>query len=247
MKKNLAVTIIALNEEANITDCLNSVKDIADEIIVVLDPRSIDKTEELARQQGAKVYVRAFDNFANQKNFASSKVNSKWVLTLDADERITKPLQDEIKEAIKNDSYSGFLMPRRNFILGAEIKHSRWSPDTHIWLWQKNKGKWQGDVHEEVVVSGPLGKLKNAKIHYQDKTISEFIKTNHRYAALKARQMIKDGVKFSFFKMISDAFWEFGVRFIYKQGYLDGWRGLVLSLAMGFYWLDVWMNILKNK
>lgn len=238
----LSVVVITLNEEENITSCLKSVKSLADEIIV-LDSGSSDQTVQLAKKLGAKVFKRKFDNFASQKNAALDFARGDWILSLDADEEVTPALAEEIKVAIKDNSYSGFLIPRRNFILGAEIKHSRWSPDKHIWLWKKNKGKWAGEVHEEILVDGKVGELRNAKLHFQDRTISEFIQTNNNYSELLAKKLYQEGVRFSLIRFLWEPVFEFILRYIYKKGFLDGWRGFVLCLMMAIYKLMVWMKI----
>lgn len=245
----ISVTIITLNEEKNIKAALESVKDLANEIVVV-DCGSKDKTVEIAKRFGAKVFSRKFDNFANQKNWATLKTSNEWILSLDADEIISKELAGEIKIAIQDNNYSGYLISRRNFILGAEIKHSRWSPDKHIWLWKKNKGKWVGDVHEEVEVFGKVGLLKGSKIHYSHESVSEFMEANNQYSNLEAQILFKRGTRFSFWNMIKPALFEFFVRFFYKGGFLDGWRGFVLSYLMAIYQLMVWIKLWeleKNK
>lgn len=241
---NLSITIITLNEEDNLRDCLISLEGLSDEIVLV-DSGSTDKTLEIAREFGVKHYHRDFDNFADQKNFALSKVTCDWVFAIDADERVTPQLGDEVKKVLKGTDCVGFLIPRRNFILGAEIKHSRWSPDKHIWLWKKSFGKWEGNVHEEVVVNGSVGELKNAKLHFQDKTIGEFVKSNEKYSTILAEAMLKQGQSFSIIKMVWDVLFEFGVRFVYHMGFLDGWRGFVLAVLMAKYRLDVWIKLLN--
>lgn len=243
-KTDISVTIITLNEEDNLPRCLNSLLDIGDEIILV-DSGSSDQTIEIAKSYNCKIFKRSFDNFANQKNFALSKTSSDWIFSIDADEVVTPELITEIKQAVQTDKFSAFLIPRRNFILGAEIKHSRWSPDKHIWLWRKDRGRWIGEVHEEVVINGLVGELKNAKLHYQNKTVGEFIRTNNKYSSLQAQRLIAQGVKFSFLRMVWEANFEFFVRFFYKLGFLDGWRGLVLAMLMSYYKLQVWVKILK--
>lgn len=238
----ISAIIIVLNEEDKIANALKSLQGLVDEIIVV-DSGSTDKTVEIAKEMGAKVYFREFDNFAIQKNWAASYANNKWILSLDADEEIPAKLADEIKEAIKNEKAKGYLIPRRNFILGKEIKHSRWSPDKHIWLWQKEYGKWEGDVHEEVKVLGEIRELKNSKIHHSHQTISEFLASNNLYSSLLAHSMQKKGTKFSLFKMLWNALFEFNIRYFYKMGFLDGWRGFVLSYLMVIYQLTVWIKL----
>lgn len=238
----ISATIITLNEQKNIKRALQSLKGIVDEVVVV-DSGSTDRTIELAKEFGAKVFIRDFDNFSNQKNFAVSKAKGDWILSIDADEQISERLGEEIKKAVEHKEYAGLLIPRRNFILGQEIKHSRWSPDKHIWLWKKELGKWVGDVHEEVEVLGKIGELKNAKINYQDEYIYDFMQKNDFYAEILANSLYKKGVRFSFFHLIYDSMCEFFIRFIYKLGFLDGWRGLILSYLMAIYKISVWIKI----
>lgn len=238
----ISATIITLNEEKNIKRAIKSLKNIVDEIIVV-DSGSKDKTVEIAKKLGAKVFLRKFDNFASQKNWALSKITNNWILSLDADEEIPSALADEIKKAVKNKDIAGYLIPRRNFILGKEIKYSRWSPDKHIWFWKKDKGKWAGEVHEEVKVLGKVGNFKNSKIHNSHQSLSDFIDSNNFYSTLLSESMYKKGVNFSLFKMFWNSIWEFKIRFFYKLGFLDGWRGFVLAYLMAIYQLMVWIKL----
>lgn len=242
----ISATIITLNEEENIKTAIKSIKDFVSEVIVV-DSGSTDKTIEIAEELGAQIYHRKFDNFSNQKNWAVTKANGDWILSIDADEQIPQNLADEIKTAVKNTEYAGYLIPRRNFILGGEIKHSRWSPDLHIWLWKKNSGKWVGDVHEEVIVNGKIGQLKNPKINNQEESVSDFIRKNNLYSSLLAKEEYKKGIRFSFFRLFKDPIFEFLIRYLYKLGFLDGWRGFVLSYLMAIYKISVWIKIYELK
>ncbi len=242
MSLKLSVTIITLNEEENIGACLDSIKDITDEIILV-DSGSTDKTIDIAKKYGAKIYFRKLENFANQKNWALSKATGDWIFSIDADEIITTDLKKEIEEKIQDNSYDGYLIPRRNFILGKEIKHSRWSPDKHVWLWRRDRGEWEGEVHEEVRVNGRIGEIKNAKIHFQSKSVEDFINNLNSYSSLYAKKIFKEGRRFSFFSLLFDPIYEFNIRYIYKFGFFDGWRGFVLAYLMAFYQLSVWIKL----
>lgn len=237
----ISATIITLNEEENIRKAIDSLS-FVDEIVVI-DCGSTDRTVKIAEKLGAKVYHKDFDNFANQKNFAMSKAKGNWILSVDADEEIAVDLAKEIKEAVKSNQFVGYLIPRKNIILGKEIKYSRWNPDTHIWLWKKDYGKWVGDVHEEVLVKGEVGRLKNSKIHNSHRTLSSFIAANNLYSSLEARYALKRNIKFSFWKMLWDPFFEFFIRFIYKKGFLDGKAGFALAYVVGIYKLIVWIKL----
>ncbi len=238
----ISATIITLNEQEKIGKALGSLKGLAQEVIVV-DSGSDDSTLSICKDFKVQIFIRKFDNFANQKNYALSKTKGDWIISLDADEEISPALANEIREAIKSSEYAAYLIPRRNFILGAEIKYSRWSPDRHIWLWKKNSGKWVGGVHEEVVVSGKIGKLVHSKIHNSHKTLNEFIETNNLYSSLEAENWIKNNKKFSAWNMFSDALLEFFLRFLYKKGFLDGSKGFALAYMMGIYKLTVWIKL----
>lgn len=244
----LSVTIITFNEEDNIKRCLDSIKEVANEIIVI-DSGSTDKTVEIAKKYGAKVYERKFDNYSNQKNYAAEKTTGDWILSLDADEEINSELAEEIKKAIKTTNYSAYSIPRKNIILGKWIKYTRWQPefDRHVWLWRKGRGKWLGEVHEELAVDGEVGRLKNAKVHYQYKKVSDFMDMMNRYSELDAGQRVKKGIKFSYLKFFLDPIYNFLVRYIYRWGFLDGWRGFVLSYLMGIYHLNLWVKIWERQ
>lgn len=259
-KPKLSVTIITLNEEKDLMRCLESVRQLADEIVVV-DSESTDRTVEIAKKFGAKVFYRKFDNYSNQKNYAAKKAIGDWILSLDADEVIPPELAREINSKISsrggsssggqipNFKFIAYSIPRKNIILGKLIKYTRWQPefDRHIWLWRKGKGKWVGDVHEEVVVEGKVGRLENAKVHYQHGTVAEFMEMMNRYSELDAAQRVKNGVKFSYFRLFFDPIYNFSVRFFYRLGFLDGWRGFVLSCLMAIYHLELWVKVWEQE
>ena len=249
----LSATIITLNEDKDLPRALKSVKNLADEVIVV-DSGSSDGTVEVAERLGAKVYDRRFDNFANQKNFAVSKAQGEWILSLDADEEISRELAREIKSAISHMPFAirefvAYSMPRKNIILGKFIKYTRWQSelDRHVWLWIKGKGIWVGDVHEEVEVEGEVGKLKNPKIHYQHSTVTAFLEMMNRYSELDASQRVKKGVGFSYSRFLFDPLYNFLVRYFYRLGFLDGWRGYVLSCLMAIYHLELWIKVWERQ
>lgn len=245
-KVDVAVIVVTLNEEKNITRCLESVRKWASEIIVV-DSGSTDKTVEIARQFGAKLYFRKFDSFGDQKNFASGKAKAEWIFSLDADEIAPAKLGREVISAVKQNEFDGYLIPRRNIILGAEIKHTRWAPDKHIWLWKKSKGRHNSGVHGEVVVDGKVGSLKTGKIHYQYETISEFLGMINSYTDSEAREKIERGERFSILGLFYDPLYSFFGRFFYKKGFLDGWRGFALSYLRAIYKLCTWVKVWEKQ
>jgi glycosyltransferase involved in cell wall biosynthesis len=245
----LSVCIITKNEEEELPRCLSSVKDIADEIIVI-DDNSSDRTRTIAKEFGAKVYVHELENFASQKNYALGKATEDWVFFIDADEECTQELRDAIRQILtraQDDGTNGYLIPRRNIILGKEIKYSRWSPDKHIWLFKREKGKWIGRIHEEVHVDGKVGEITSAKIHYQYKTVTEFLAMVNNYTEREADQKVGMGEKFSYFMLFYAPLLSFFRRFLYKQGFRDGWRGFILSYMMAIYRMTTWIKVWEKQ
>jgi len=244
----LSVAVIALNEEKSLAKCLDSIKDLTDDIVVV-DSGSGDKTVAIAMKFGARVFERRFDNYAGQKNFAVSKTSNEWILSLDGDEEISPKLFEEIKNIPESTEFDGFSIPRKNIILGKFIKYTRWQPelDRHIWLWKKGKGKWAGEIHEEVTVAGAVGKLKEPKIHYQYETVSLFVAMMNRYSQYDSEKRVKKGERFSFLRLIFDPLYNFVVRYFYRLGFLDGWRGFVLSYMMAIYHIEIWVKIWQKR
>ncbi len=253
----LSVCIITKNEKKDLPRCLESIKNLADEIIVV-DDGSTDGTVEIAKKYGAKVFERELDNFASQKNFAIEKASGDWIFSVDADEVLPNELAEEIRRILKYsrapsavqddvDIPNGYLIPRRNIILGAEIKHTRWSPDKHVWLWKRGKGKWVGKVHEEVHVNGNVGELTNAKIHYQYETVAEFFAMLDNYTEREAEQLVSQGRKFSYFQLFYAPLLSFFRRYFYKRGFRDGWRGFILSYMMAIYRMTTWIKVWERQ
>jgi len=244
--KKISVTLITLNEEENIENALRSVESFAGETIVV-DSGSKDKTVEIAKKFGAKVFERKFDNYASQKNFAASKATNEWIFSIDADEEVDNKLGKEVVSAIEDDKYDAYSMPRKNIILGKFVKHTRWQPelDRHVWLWKKTNGKWTGKVHEEVRVNGKIGRLKNYKIHHQYKTVKSFLEMMNKYSSLDAEE--KDKSRFTILNILFQPVYNFLVRYFYRLGILDGWRGFMLSYLMAIYHFQVWVKVWSKK
>lgn len=228
----LSVVILTLNEERNISECIASARS-AQEIIVV-DSGSTDRTRELAAAAGARVVERRMTDFAEQRNFANGLVTSDWVLHLDADERATPALMHAIREAAASGNAEGYWVPTLTIIFGKAVHHGGWYPQWHTRLQRRGRTTYTRSVHEEVIVDGPIGHLREPIVHYSHPTISGFIQKLDRYTTVEAK--IASGSTLS---LALRAVLEPGPYFIYKyvvqRGFLDGWRGVTMALLMAFY------------
>ncbi|HOQ98993.1 MAG TPA: glycosyltransferase family 2 protein [Anaerolineae bacterium] len=232
----LSTITLARDEEANIAACLDSLA-WADERIVVLDPRTHDRTAELARQAGARVVARPFVNFCDQHQAALALPENDWVLSVDADERVTPELAAEIRQAIAQPSPVGWWVPRQNIIWGRWIRHTGWYPDYQLRLMRRSRVRYdpEREVHELVIVDGQVGHLQHPLIHYNYRTVGEFLRKTERYTLLEAGILAKAGAKPRLRSLVGQPLREFWRRYVTYQGYRDGGHGLLLSLLMAYY------------
>ncbi len=226
----LSVVIITLNEEAKVKDCLESVA-WADEIVVV-DSFSKDNTVEIAGNYTDKIYQREFAGFGEQKNFALSKARGDWILSIDADERITSELQEEIKRTLANPRACGYYMPRKSYFSNKWIKHCGWWPDYLLRLFRKDCGRFSDrTVHEVLQVDGPTVKLKNPLEHYPFFSISDLIKKIDTYSTLGAQVMVAEDKRCSCCGALAHSTLSFLKMYFLRLGILDGWRGLAVAFS----------------
>jgi len=231
----LAVIVITKNEEQNIDACLESVR-WADEIIVV-DGGSSDRTVELARSKGAKVFERKWDGYGAAKNFGLSQCTSEWVLWLDADERVTEPLGEEIRTVVRsNSSFNGYEFPRRSNFLGKWIRHCGWYPGYVLRLFRRASGRFtEQRVHERLVVEGSVGRLRNDLLHFTDPSLSHYFEKFNRYTTLAAEELASNDGRFRFSQVLIRPPWVFIRMYFLRAGFLDGFAGFVLCLLSSFY------------
>ncbi|MDO8621142.1 MAG: glycosyltransferase family 2 protein [Candidatus Levybacteria bacterium] len=243
----LSVVISAFNSEDKIKDCLESVK-WADEIIFV-DNSSTDKTLDITKKYTSKIFIKTNNKMLNiNKNFGFSKATSDWILSLDSDERVTPSLRDEIKNKIsniKNDDVNGYWIPRKNIIFGKWMQHTGWYPDHQLRLFRNGRGRFkEKHVHEMIEVEGETAYLNNNIVHYNYDTIIQFLsKMANIYAPNEAEQMVAKGYVFSWRDAIRFPLGEFLSRFFAREGYRDGFHGLMLSILMAFYHFIVFANV----
>ena len=232
---NVSLVMIVKNEEKNLAKCLNSVENLVDEIVIV-DSGSTDKTIEIAKTFGAKIFKREFDSFSNQKNYALSIATNEWVLHLDADEVLSKELVEEIKFVIINTKLDGFYLIRTNFFLGKQMKYSGINKEYRLRLAKKSVSKYVGGIiHEELIVNGKVGKLKNIMIHNSYPTISSYFNKLEQYTTLGAKKLLETNKKAKVIDIVFKPPFEFIKRYILKCGFLDGIRGFIWAVLYAFY------------
>ena len=229
----LSVVILTKNEEENIKRAIESVKDIADEVII-LDSGSEDRTVEIAKELGAKVFFRKFDNFSNQRNYSLTLAQNNWIFILDADEEVSEELRNSIKKELKNPKYDCYMVNRRTYFLRKFLNHTLY-PEWRLRLFKKDKVKYEGELHEIVKCFGKSGKLKGDLYHYSFKDFEDFIRKNLIYAKKSAEILYKEGRKTSTLDIIIRPTWTFLKFFFIKKGFLDGWRGFTVSLSYAFF------------
>lgn len=224
--------IIALNEEYKIREAIESVQ-WADEVII-LDSESTDGTKGIARSMGARVVQVPFKGFGALRNTAIGCCSYDWIFSLDADERCTPEVRDEIRATIAGPGdKNAFCVPRRNYFMGRWIRYSGWYPDyRQPQLFRKGKLRYKADaVHEGYEVDGGIGYLQNAIWQFPFRDLSEVLRKAQRYSSLGAEKMAKKGVKASMTKALIHGIWGFLRMFLLKRGFLDGWAGFVIALS----------------
>ena len=233
----ISVVIIAFNEEEWLENCILSARQIADEIVVVVDDKTTDKTAEIAKKFGAKVFIHKFEGFSEMKNFAFSKATSDWIFSLDSDERISKELAQEIKEKLKTTPLeSAFFVNRKNIFLGKKMHHGGWWPDPVIRLVRRDKfTKWSGELHEVLGESGQVGHLNEVIYHLSHRGITWMLETSIKYTQSEADLRYKVGhpkvVWWRFFRVMATEFW---YRLVQKSGWRDGTVGWIEAISQAF-------------
>jgi len=239
----ISVIIITKDEQDNIRDCLESVK-WADEIIVV-DSGSADQTECICREYTERFYVKDWPGFGIQKQRALDLASNEWVLSIDADERVTPELKNEIIEKSLNSETEGYLIPRLSYYLGKNIKYAGWYPDYTLRLVKRSSSHFTKDVvHERMVVEGPVGKLLHHFLHYPYKDVAHHVQKINQYSSLSAQKMFEQGKDVSWAMILVKSVFGFFRAYILRKGFLDGWRGVVVSLSTA---LSVYLKYVKLK
>ncbi|MCL5676132.1 MAG: glycosyltransferase family 2 protein [Patescibacteria group bacterium] len=254
--KMLSAVVLTKNEEKNIEECLQALL-WCDEIIVV-DDYSEDKTKEIVRKQKADnskqritLYERKLGgNYFAQRNFGLKKAKGEWILFVDADERVSKDLAEEIKSVIEKDNIlrakrevlnrrsrtiKGYVVKRHDFFLGKWLKHGETNSVKLLRMAQKGAGKWEGKVHEKWEIKGKTSVLINPLLHYPHQTIGEFLKRINSYSSIRAEELYKSGEKSGLWQIILYPAAKFLQNYFIRLGFLDGMPGFFMALFMSFH------------
>ncbi|MFP3895557.1 MAG: glycosyltransferase family 2 protein [Anaerolineales bacterium] len=233
----VSVGILACNNEAIIADCLQSVI-WADDLFIILDTRSTDRTADVARAFGARVVPHRFENFAAQREFGLSRARGDWLFYIDSDERATRHVEKEVRRVIQDDSFDGWWVPRRNVIWGQKVRHGGWYPDYQLRLLRIGRAHYDlhRQVHEVVELEGKAGYLENPLIHYNYRTFAEFRRKQRQYVPYEARIRYKEGKRPKPWTYLSQPLREFWRRYVTLKGYRDGMLGLILCSLIAYYY-----------
>jgi glycosyltransferase involved in cell wall biosynthesis len=242
----LSAIVIAKNEAKNIEACLDSLR-FCDERIVV-DGGSEDLTATLAERKGARVVVnRDWPGFGPQKNLALSLAKYDWVLSLDADERVSEELAALIQSAITEGLSDAYEMPRLSTFCGKPMRHSGWYPDYVLRLFRRGKARFSDDlVHEKVIYDGVIGRLREPLLHYPVERLEDSLSRMDRYSTARAEMIVDSGRRVSFLTGIVRGLWTFVQTYFIRLGFLDGRAGFLLAVlnAEGTYYryMKAWLK-----
>lgn len=226
MANPLSAVVIARNEVRRLTACLDSAA-FAEEVLVV-DSGSRDGTQDLARSWGARVVEQPFLGFGRQKQFAVEQARHDWVLCLDADERLTPPLQASIHEALAAPAYTAYRFARCNHFMGRPLRHGEGYPDWSLRLFHRGHARWSEDpVHETVIAAGPVGTLRGDLDHRSAQGIAEYLEKQNLYTTLQAERLYAQGVSVSVATLVLSPVLRFLRLYLVRRGFLDGIPGLV--------------------
>ncbi|MEW6215539.1 MAG: glycosyltransferase family 2 protein [Nitrospirota bacterium] len=252
MKNNkipLSVAIITKNEEERLPDCLKGVSFAED--IVVVDSGSTDRTVEIAKEFGCRVFMEEWKGYGPQKNSAVAKCKHDWVLVIDADERIPEETKNEIVKIINSpDMADVYSFPRKNIFHGRWIKHSGWWPDRVIRLFKRQKGRFESLVHEKWMTRGAIMDLNVYIEHYSFDNYSEMVKKLDEYSTINATELFNKGFKVNTLSPILHGVSMFIKSYILEKGFLEGFDGLIIALSKAggsFFKYAKLLELQRNK
>jgi glycosyltransferase involved in cell wall biosynthesis len=244
----LSVIIITKNEALNIRDCIESIK-WADEIIVV-DSGSTDDTVAICREYTPHVYSYDWPGFGMQKNRALDYATQDWVLSLDADERVTSELRSEIEATMRDGKAQGYEIPRLSSFCGRFMHHSGWYPDYVLRLFRRGSARFSDNlVHEKLITDNKTQRMKNLLLHYAFENLEEVLHKTNQYSTAGAQMQFQRGRKTSLTGAVLRGLWSFVRSYVLRLGFLDGREGFILAVsnAEGTYYRYIKLLMLNRK
>jgi hypothetical protein len=240
----IEAVVLAHNEEENLPDCLRSL--LWADALLVIDDCSQDRTAQIAGAMGARVVAHPFHDYAEQRNAALAAAEGDWVFFVDADERATPELAQEIRQVV-HGSQAGWWVPRDNYIFGRLTRHAGWYPDYQLRLLRRGRASYDSTrmVHETVLLDGEAGWLQHSLIHYNYRSLRQFLAKQSRYAALEAESLRQQGVAPKLHSVVLQPVREFRRRFLALEGYRDGLHGLCLCLLLAYYNARTYWHLLR--
>jgi glycosyltransferase involved in cell wall biosynthesis len=247
----LSVVLIVRNEAARLEACLESVA-WADEIVVI-DSGSTDETVAIARRFTDRVVSAEWSGFGALKNRALALATREWILSVDADERVTQALKDEILHALRADTdCDGYEISRLSYYCGRYMKHGGWWPDRVARLVRKGRGRFTDEpVHERLVIEGKVGRLAEPLIHDTYDDFEQVLEKLNRYSTIAAQRMLEAGKRAGLLTAVSHGCWSFLRTYLFQLGFLDGRQGFMLAVTNAehsyYRYLKLWRLLEKRK
>jgi glycosyltransferase involved in cell wall biosynthesis len=248
--QKLSAIVITRNEAANIGECLDGLAFCNERIVV--DCGSTDATADIARGKGARVEFHDWRGFGPQKNFALSFATGDWVLSIDADERVTPDLAQAITGAMTDAGADGFELPRVSSFCGRPMRHSGWFPDYVLRLFRRGKGRFDDAVvHERVICDGTIKRLGKPLIHHPVLKLEDALSRMDRYSTASAQALVASGRKVSFVTGIAHGLFAFLKTYVLRLGFLDGAAGFLLAVANAegsyYRYMKAWVAMRRRE
>lgn len=248
----VSAIVVCYNEEANIADCLESLK-WCDEIVVV-DSFSTDRTPEICVRYTNKLIQREWRGYRDQKEFAHSQATMEWVLLVDADERVTPALRREIQRSLEAVAPEcvGFALPRLVFYLGRWWRRGGWYPDYDVRLFRRECAKWGGsEPHEKILVDGVVERLHEPLEHYSYRDMDDHVQRINRFTTISSAELFKQRHRWRLFEAIGHPFGRFFRSYVLKRGFLEGFAGFYVAVTAAVYvflkYAKLWELELKER
>jgi glycosyltransferase involved in cell wall biosynthesis len=242
----ISLVVITKNAEEHIARCLKSVPFASD--VVVLDSGSTDRTVQVAKEMGARVFSEEWRGFGPQKRRATELAKTDWVLNLDADEALSEESQNELRVVLsQTPQHEAFAFPRLSFHMGRWIRHGGWYPDWQTRLYNRTTANWTSDTIHEKVQARYIQKLKAPLLHWVFKDLTDQVNTNNRYSGLGTDQLERTGCLFSLFHLVTKPWVKFFETYFWKRGFLDGVPGFVIAVGAAYSVFLKWSKLWERQ